>query len=73
MATRVLEMRFNNAAGRLVTVRVADVVDPYTGAEASLLMDDIITRNVFTSTGGDLVVKDSARIVVTDVSELELS
>jgi hypothetical protein len=36
-------------------------------------MDDIITRNVIASTGGDLVVKDSARIVITDVSELELS
>lgn len=33
MATRVLEMRFNNAAGQLVTVRVPEVNDPYTGAE----------------------------------------
>lgn len=70
---RVLEMRFNNQAGRSVTVRVPDVVDPYTGAEASLLMDNILTRNVFTSTGGELVAKGSARIVVTDISDLELS
>ena len=73
MATRVLEMRFNNAAGRLVTVRIPDVNDPYTGAEASALMDNILTLNIFTSTGGDFVAKDSARIIVTDVSDLELS
>ncbi|MGI6550373.1 MAG: DUF2922 family protein [Syntrophomonadales bacterium] len=30
MATRVLELRFNNAAGRNATVRVPDVKDPYT-------------------------------------------
>lgn len=70
---RVLEMRFNNESGRSVTVRVPDVVDPFTGAEASLLMDNILTRNVFTSTGGELVAKASARIVVTDISDLELS
>ncbi len=73
MATRVLEMRFNNAAGRPVTIRVPDVNDPYTGAEASTLMDNIITMNIFGSTGGDLVAKDSARIIVTDISDLELS
>ncbi|MGI6549856.1 MAG: DUF2922 domain-containing protein [Syntrophomonadales bacterium] len=73
MATRVLEMRFNNAAGQLVTVRVPEVNDPYTGAEASSLMDNILSANIFTSTGGDLITKDSARIIVTDISELELS
>ena len=26
---RVLEMRFNNAAGRLVTIKVPDVLDSY--------------------------------------------
>lgn len=73
MGTRVLELRFNNASGRAATVRVPDVKDPYTGAEASLLMDNILTKDIFTSTGGDFVAKDSARIVVTDVSDLELS
>ncbi|MGI6514435.1 MAG: DUF2922 domain-containing protein [Syntrophomonadaceae bacterium] len=70
---RVLEMRFNNAAGRLVTIKVPDVLDSYSGADASLLMDNILARNIFTSNGGDLITKDSARIVVTDVIELELS
>ncbi|NLW44815.1 MAG: DUF2922 domain-containing protein [Syntrophomonadaceae bacterium] len=70
---RVLEMRFNNAAGRLVTIKVPDVLDSFSGADASQLMDNILARNIFTSTGGDLVAKDSARIVVTDVTELEFS
>lgn len=70
---RVLEMRFNNAAGRLVTIKVPDVLDSFSGADASQLMDNILARNIFTSTGGDLVAKDSTRIVVTDVTELEFS
>ena len=52
---RVLEMRFNNAAGRLVTIKVPDVLDSYSGADASLLMDNILARNIFTSNGGDLI------------------
>ncbi len=71
--SRVLEMRFANASGRSATIRVPDVKDPYTGAEASLLMDNILAKNIFTSTGGDFIAKDSARIVITDVSELELN
>jgi len=70
---RVLELRFNNAAGRLVTIKVPDVKESYTEAEASLLMDNILARNIFTSTGGDLIDKESARIVVTDVTELDIS
>lgn len=73
MATRVLELRFKNAAGRNATVRVPDVKDPYTGAEASLLMDNILDKNIFVTTGGEYVAKDSARIIVTDITDLELS
>jgi hypothetical protein len=36
-------------------------------------MDNILTKNIFTTTGGDLASKDGARIVVTDVTDLELS
>lgn len=73
MATRVLELRFSNAAGRNATVRVPAVRDPYTGTEASELMDEILDRNIFTGTGGEYVSKNSARIVMTDITELELS
>lgn len=73
MASRVLELRFNNAAGRNATVRVPDVKDPYTGAEAAQLMDNILAKNIFATTGGDFVAKDSARIIVTDITDLELS
>jgi len=72
MASRVLEMRFSNELGRMTTIRLPDVKEPFTGTEAASLMDAIIARNIFTSTGGDLVAKETARIVITDVSELEL-
>ncbi len=72
MATRVLAMQFVNANGRNTAVRLPNVNDPFTGAQASALMDTIVAKNIFTSSGGDLVGKNSASIVVTDTTDLEL-
>ncbi|NLB17671.1 MAG: DUF2922 domain-containing protein [Syntrophomonadaceae bacterium] len=69
---RVLEMRFANASGSTVNVRVSEVKDPYTGAEASALMDHILARNIFSSSGGDYVAKESARIITTETTDLDL-
>ncbi len=73
MATRVLEMQFVNASSRNTTVRLPNVNDPFTGAQAAALMDTILDKDIFTSSGGDLLSKDSARIVVTETTDLELS
>lgn len=73
MATRVLEMDFATELGRTITLRVPDALDTLTGAQAAALMDTIIARNIFTSTGGDLTGKTAAHIVVTDVTDLVLS
>jgi len=39
MATRVLEMTFGTELNQKHTLRVPNVVDPFTGAQAATLMD----------------------------------
>mgnify|MGYP000854507571 CR=1 FL=1 len=73
MATqRTLEMDFNTELGRTQRIRVYDANDALTGAEVAAAMDDIITQNIFTGSGGDLISKLDARIIVTDSTELDL-
>lgn len=73
MATqRVLEMDFSTELGRTQRLRVYNVKDAVTGAEVAAAMDDVITKNIFTSTGGDFTGKVSARVVVTDTNDLSL-
>jgi Protein of unknown function (DUF2922). len=58
-----LEMVFRNRGGNLVIIRVIDPREDITAEEASTVMDTILTQNVFTSSGGDLVEKVEARII----------
>lgn len=62
MAQR-LDMRFRNATGRIVTVRVPDPKPDLTGEAVGAAMDTILAKNVFSTTGGDLVAKVDARVV----------
>lgn len=69
---RTLEMVFANAAGRRVTVRVASARADLTSEEVGQAMGQIITKNIFTSTGGDLTSQLGARVVTREITELEL-
>ncbi|UCZ52047.1 DUF2922 domain-containing protein [Bacillus shivajii] len=71
MAKR-LELRFNNEAGRNVTIGLDDPIEPADSATISAVMDEIINHNVFTSSQGSLVEKRGARIVERNVEEIEL-
>lgn len=62
MAQR-LDMRFRNAAGRIVTVRVPDPRTDLTADQVGQVMDLVIAKNVFDTSGGDLVAKVDARVV----------
>lgn len=73
MATqRTLEMVFANAAGRRVTIRVPDARPDLTAAEVDAAMEQILSKNIFTSSGGDLVGQLGARVVTQDTVELEI-
>ncbi|MGQ9558781.1 MAG: DUF2922 domain-containing protein [Desulfurispora sp.] len=62
---KVLRMVFRNADGKAVTITLNDPKDNLTQAQVSSAMDTIIAKNVFTSSGGDLVEKTYAEVVET--------
>lgn len=69
---RVLEMSFNTQLGKTQRIKVYDAKDPISGAEVATAMDNIIAKNIFASTGGNLTGKIDARLVTTDTTELNL-
>ncbi|MBC5635710.1 MULTISPECIES: DUF2922 domain-containing protein [Ornithinibacillus] len=69
---KVLELKFENTDGKIVTYSLEQPIEPVDPASVSEAMNEIIAQNAFTSSGGDLVAKHSARIVDRTVEEIEL-
>lgn len=69
MATR-LRMSFLNALNNTTSMSLDDPKADLTPAEVQTVMDDIILKNIFNSSGGDLVAVKSAEVVTTTVNEL---
>ncbi|MBM7600145.1 hypothetical protein JOC34_002536 [Virgibacillus halotolerans] len=67
-----IELKFENEDGKIVTYALDNPVEPVDPDEVNAAMDEIIAQNAFTSSGGDLVAKKSARIVENIVEEIEL-
>lgn len=67
-----IELKFLNEDDKTVTYSLEKPVEPVDPAAVSSAMDEILTQNAFTSSGGDLVSKKSARIVDINVVEIEL-
>ena len=67
---KILRMVFANEGGNNVTFSLRNPKDPITAAEVQAVMDNIIAKNVFNSTGGDLVSKVRAEIVDTTETTL---
>lgn len=67
---KTLELVFRNEAGQEVTLSLADPKDVLTKTEAEAVMQDIITNNIFTSKGGDLVSAVDARVRSRDTISL---
>ncbi len=65
-----LQMIFSNAEGRNATISVTDPDPALTALEVEAVMDSVLTRNVFTSTGGDLTDKVRAQVVSRTVDVL---
>ncbi|EOC99402.1 DUF2922 domain-containing protein [Caldisalinibacter kiritimatiensis] len=72
MADKRLQLEFRNESDKKVRISVDSPRDDLTEAEVRTAMEDIIARNVFNSSGGDLVNIAGARIITTDVTELTL-
>ncbi|GAB3805792.1 DUF2922 domain-containing protein [Virgibacillus kimchii] len=68
-----LELRFENYDGRTVTYSLDNPIEPVDPEAVNAAMDEIINQDTFTSSGGDLVAKMSARLVERTVEEIELN
>lgn len=68
-----LELFFENEDGKTVKHTLDHPVEPVDPEAVNHAMDEIIAQNVFNSSGGDLIAKKSARIVETEIEEIELS
>jgi hypothetical protein len=65
-----LQMIFRNTANRNTTVSVADPDTEITALDVEAVMDSIISRNVFNTSGGDLESKVKAQVVSRTVDVL---
>lgn len=69
-AITTLQLSFTNADGRTSSISVADPKAGLTAAEVQTAMQTIISKNVFSTSGGALVAIASARLVSRDVTPL---
>ena len=67
-----LQMVFVNAAGDKVTLSLPDAREDLAAAEVKTAMEGIISRNIFTSSGGDLTAISSARVVTRDTTDIDV-
>jgi hypothetical protein len=68
-----LSLVFKNAEGRTTTFSLADPRADITEAEVAQVMQTIIARNIFATSGGDVVEAVAARITSREVTELDIS
>ncbi len=68
--TQTLQMSFVNQAGTRTTISLDNPKEALTQAEVVAAMDQIIAKNIFNTSGGDLVAKYSAQIVDKTVNVL---
>ena len=68
--TKTLEMTFRDAMGKNVMINIPNPKDGLTLAQVDTVMQDIITKNIFVTTNGDLVDVVEAKIRVVDVTVL---
>lgn len=69
-SSKVLRMSFNTGMGSVVSISLPDPKDGLTAAEIEAVMDQIIAKNIFTGTGGDLVSKRDVKVIGTTTDDL---
>jgi len=65
-----LELIFNNEAGKNARLSIKDPKEDLTTQEVEALMNNIIAKNIFETSGGDLVEIVGARLIQKDVVDL---
>lgn len=67
---KTLAMVFRNDIGKLVTLNLAAPRDNLTTAEVQTVMQDIVTKNIFSSKGGNLIQVVDAKLTSRDATVL---
>jgi hypothetical protein len=67
---KVLRMTFNNTKGSAVTITLPQPKAGLIAAEIETVMDQIIAKNIFITSGGELISKRDARIIDTTTNDL---
>ncbi|MFL0194290.1 DUF2922 domain-containing protein [Clostridium sp. WILCCON 0269] len=70
--SKALVMSFLTEEGKKASIRVSNVKDNVTEQEVKIAMETIIAKNIFTSKNGDLRAVDSAHILESSTTELEV-
>ncbi len=70
--TKSLIMDFTTELGKSAHITVTNPKDDLTAEQVGTAMDNIIAKNIFLTTGGDLNGKEGARIINREVTELTL-
>lgn len=65
-------MLFENELGKTVTISLDNPVEPVNPVAVVNAMNTIINENAFTSSGGNLIKKRSARIVGRVVEQIDI-
>lgn len=67
--SRTLVMVFQNEAGKNVSINIPRVKDNLSDQDVKNVMQTILSKNIFTSIGGDLVSIVSAQVVNKETEE----
>ncbi|GAA0430398.1 MAG: DUF2922 domain-containing protein [Bacillota bacterium] len=68
-----LELKFANKEGKTVTYSIDHPIVPADPTAVNAAMDEILKQNAFSSSGGELLSKKSARIVERIVEEIDIN
>lgn len=70
--SKTLVMNFLTDQGKKASIKFKDVKETVDTVTVGVAMDTIIDKNIFATAAGSLKVKDSAQIIDTTVSELNI-
>ncbi|HZK84314.1 MAG TPA: DUF2922 domain-containing protein [Desulfosporosinus sp.] len=70
VSKKVLRMTFNNILGSAVSFTLPEPRLDLTGAEIEAVMDQIIAKDIFLTTGGTLVSKRDIKLIDTTTDDL---
>ena len=70
ISKKVLRMTFNSTLGSAVSFTLPEPKATLTGAEIEVVMDQMIAKNIFLTTGGTLVSKRDIKLVDTTTNDL---